>query len=93
VQQKYKSHTIVITSWGNLDPDGFRPEYRISRKAAIVSNSLKINQTFPTKKEAEDYALEVAKKWIDERGSDHPSTSTERGIDVTRKHPKTDSVF
>lgn len=93
MQQKYKSHTIVITSWGNLDPDGFRPEYRISRKAPIVSKSLKINQTFPTKKEAEAYALEIAKKWIDERGSDHPSTSTERGTDVTRKHPKTDSVF
>jgi hypothetical protein len=93
VQQKYKSHTIVITSWGNLDPDGFRPEYRISRKAPIVSKSLKINQTFPTKKEAEAYALEIAKKWIDERGSDHPSTSIERGADVSRKHLKKDSVF
>ena len=93
MQQKYKSHTIVITSWGNLDPDGFRPEYRISRKAPIVSKSLKINQTFPTKKEAEAYALEIAKKWIDERGSDHPSTLIERGIDVKRAPLKRNSIL
>ena len=47
---QYKSYTIVITSWANLDPDGFRPEYRISRKAPPVSQSLKINQTFSTRK-------------------------------------------
>jgi hypothetical protein len=78
MEHKYRSHTILITSWGSLDPDGFRPEYRINKKAPIVSQSLKINQTFPTRKEAEDYALQVAKKWIDERGSEHPSTSTEK---------------
>jgi hypothetical protein len=78
MEHKYRSHTILITSWGNLAPDGFRPEYRISRNAPIVSQSMKINQTFPTRKEAEDYALEVAKKWIDERGSKHPSISTEK---------------
>ena len=80
MQHQYKSYTIVITSWANLDPDGFRPEYRISKNPPIVSKSLKINQTFCTKKEAEDYALKVAKKWIDERGADHPSTSIERGL-------------
>lgn len=72
MEHKYRSHTIVITSWGNLDPDGYRPEFRISKKAPIVSQSLKINQTFPTRKEAEDYALQVAKKWIDGRKSDRP---------------------
>ena len=84
MQHQYKSYTIVITSWGNLDPDGFRPEYRISRKVPTVSHDRKINQTFSTEEEAEDYALQVAKKWIDERGSDHPSTSIERGSDVRR---------
>ena len=82
MQHQYRSYTIVITSWGNLDPDGFRPEYRISRKVPTVSHDRKINQTFSTKEEAELYALQVAKRWIDERGSDHPSTSIERGIDV-----------
>lgn len=72
MEHKYRSHTIVITSWGNLDPDGFRPEFRISKKAPIVSKSLKINQTFPTREEAENYALQVAKKWIDDRKSDQP---------------------
>jgi hypothetical protein len=84
MQHQYRSYTIVITSWGNLDPDGFRPEYRISRKVPTVSHDRKINQTFSTKEEAEDYALQVAKRWIDERGSDHPSTSIERGIDAGR---------
>ena len=93
MEHKYRSHTILITSWGNLAPDGFRPEYRISRKAPIISQSMKINQTFPTRKEAEDYALQVAKKWIDERGSDQPSTLIERGGDVNRKHLKKDSIF
>ena len=69
MEHKYKSHTIVITSWGNLDPDGFRPELRISKKTPIVFQSLKINQTFPTREEAEDYALQVAKKWIDDSKS------------------------
>jgi hypothetical protein len=80
MQHQYRSHTIIITSWANLDPDGFRPEYRISKKAPIVSHSLKINQTFRTRKEAEDYALQVAKKWIDERGSEHPSRSTKSAL-------------
>jgi hypothetical protein len=93
MQQQYKSYTIVITSWANLDPDGFRPEYRINRKAPPVSQSLKINQTFSTKKEAEDYALQIAKKWIDTRGSEQPSGSTERGVDIIRKRPKGDSMF
>ena len=93
MQHQYRSHTIIITSWANLDPDGFRPEYRISTKAPLISHSLKINQTFPTRKEAEDYALQVAKKWIDERGSEHPSTPTKKGVDVSRKHPKADSAF
>jgi hypothetical protein len=73
MQHQYTSYTIVITSWANLDPDGFRPEYRINRKAPPISQSLKINQTFSTKKEAEEYALQIAKKWIDARGSEHPS--------------------
>jgi hypothetical protein len=72
MQHEYKSYTIVITSWANLDPDGFRPEYRINRKAPPVYQSMKINQTFSTKKEAEDYALQIAKKWIDARGSEQP---------------------
>ena len=93
MQHKYKSHDIVITSWANLNPDGFRPEYRISMKTPSLSQSLKIDQTFPTRKEAEDHALQVAKKWIDERGSDHPSTLIEKGGDISRKPLKKDFVF
>ena len=93
MQHQYKSYTIVITSWANLDPDGFRLEYRISRNAPPLSQSLKINQTFSTKKEAEDYALQIAKKWIDARGSEQPAAAIERGVDLNRKRPKTDSIF
>ena len=61
----YKSHTILITTWGRLD--GFTPELRINKQVApIVCQTLKINQPFPTKAEAENFALEVAKRWIED---------------------------
>ncbi len=93
MQHKYKSYNIVITSWANLNPDGFRPEYRISMNTASLSQSLKINLTFATRREAEDYALQVAKKWIDEQGSNHSSTLIEKVGDKSRKPLKKDSVF
>jgi hypothetical protein len=47
--------------------DGFTPELRINKQLApLVFETLKINQTFPTKAEAARFALEVAKKWIDD---------------------------
>jgi len=65
MEHQYKSHKILITTWGRLD--GFTPELRINKQVApIVSQSLKISQPFPTKAEAESFALQVAKKWIDE---------------------------
>jgi hypothetical protein len=61
----YKSYTILITTWGRLD--GFTPELRINKQVApVVCQTLKINQPFPTKAEAESFALELAKKWIDD---------------------------
>ena len=69
MERKYKSHTIVITSWGRLEPDGFRPEVRISTITANLLKTLKMNETFPTKKEAETYALQVAQRWIDDTQS------------------------
>ena len=63
MKHQYKSHSILITTWGSLD--GFTTELRISKKAPNVFQSLKINRGFPTKAEAESYALEVAKRQID----------------------------
>jgi hypothetical protein len=63
MKHQYKSHAILITTWATLD--GFTTELRISKKAPNVFQSLKINRGFPTKSEAETYALEVAKKRID----------------------------
>ena len=63
MQHYYRFHAVVMTTWGSLD--GFTPEIRISKEAAIAFHTLKINQPFPTKAEAESYALEVAKRWID----------------------------
>ncbi len=61
----YKSHSILITTWGRMD--GFTPEIRINKQLApLVFETLKINQPFPTKAEAARFALEVAKKWIDD---------------------------
>ena len=75
MEHQYKSHKILITTWGR--PDGFTPEFRINKQVApIVSQSLKISQPFPTKAEAESFALQVAKKWIDEA-----NLTLRRGID------------
>ena len=61
----YKSHNILITTWGRMD--GFTPELRINKQLTpLIFETLKINQPFPTKAEAEVFALEAAKKWIDE---------------------------
>jgi hypothetical protein len=47
--------------------DGFTPELRINKQLApLVFETLKINQPFPTKAEAARFALEVAKRWIDD---------------------------
>jgi hypothetical protein len=70
MEHHYKSHTILITTWARMEPDGYTPELRISKKTAILQ-SLKINQTFPTRKQAESYAVEVAKTWIDYGNFDH----------------------
>jgi hypothetical protein len=63
MQHHYKFHRILMITWGRLD--GFTPEVRISKEAAIGYHTLKIPQPFPTKAEAESYALEAAKRWID----------------------------
>ena len=64
MKHQYKSQTILITTWASLD--GFTTELRISKKAPHLFQSLKINRSFPTKAEAEAYALEVAKRRIDQ---------------------------
>ena len=44
----YKSHSILITTWGRMD--GFTPELRINKQLVpLVFETLKINQPFPTK--------------------------------------------
>jgi hypothetical protein len=63
----YKSHRILITCWPTLDPFGFASEIRINNKHQLVVKSFKFAQRFDTKAEAETYALDAAKKWIDDR--------------------------
>ena len=66
----YKSHRILITTWGRMD--GFTPELRIAKQLApLVFETLKISQPFPTKAEAARFGLEVAKKWIDDGKPGH----------------------
>ena len=69
MEHAYKSHTIVITTWASLDRNGYTPEVRVSKKTPIVLQTLKLNNAFPTKEEAENFALEAAKKWIDDKNS------------------------
>ena len=65
MEHHYKAHSILISTWARLDPDGFTPELRISAKAHVILHTSKISQVFSTREEAEGYGLQVAKKWID----------------------------
>jgi hypothetical protein len=57
----YKSHNILITTWGRID--GFMPELRINKQLAPPRlRDMEINQPFPT--EAARFALEVVSKPI-----------------------------
>jgi hypothetical protein len=50
MEHYYKSHSILITTWGRMD--GFTPELRINKQLApLVFETLKINKPFPTKAE------------------------------------------
>jgi hypothetical protein len=64
---EYKSHSILVTLWPSLNPDGFIPDIRISNGAPLVFQKLKVTEAFPTKEEAEAHAIELAKNWIDGR--------------------------
>jgi hypothetical protein len=81
MEHAYKSHTIVITTWPCLDRNGYTPEVRVSRKAPIVFQTMRLNKAFPTKKEAANFGLEVAKKWIDEKNPKHSQPATESTVD------------
>jgi hypothetical protein len=78
MKHQYKSHSILITAWASLD--GFTTELRISKETPNVFQSLKINQSFPTKAEAETYALEVAKKRIDNVSPNRPKICRKRPV-------------
>ena len=77
----YKSYTILITTWGRLD--GFTPEVRIKQLAPLFFETLKINQPFPTKAEATRFALEVARRWIDD-GKPTPHKHGSKRLGVSR---------
>jgi hypothetical protein len=81
MEHAYKSHTIVITTWASLDRNGYTPEVRISKKALIDFQTLKLSNAFPTKEEAVN-ALEAAKKWIDDKNPKHPQAATECTVDT-----------
>jgi predicted negative regulator of RcsB-dependent stress response len=88
MEHKYKSHTIVITSWASLDRNGYTPEVRIAKKAPIIFQTLKLNKAFPTKEEAENFALEVAKKWIDDSNPDHAQASIQSTVPLTQNQKR-----
>ena len=82
MEHAYKSHTIVITTWARLDPNGYTPEVRISEKALIAFQTLKLNNVFPTKEEAENFALEAARKWIDDKNPKQSQAVTRSTVDA-----------
>jgi hypothetical protein len=66
LEHHYKAHSILISTWARLYPDGFTAELRISKKAHVILHTFKINQIFSSREEAEGYGLQAAKRWIDE---------------------------
>jgi hypothetical protein len=82
MEHAYKSHQIVITTWGSLERNGYTPEVRVSKKATAAFQTLKLNNAFRTKEEAENFALEVAKKWIDDKNPKHSQAATESTVDT-----------
>jgi hypothetical protein len=79
MEHAYKSHTIIITTWVCLDRNGYTPEVRVSTKAPVAFKTLKLNNAFPTKEEAQNFALDAAKKWIDDKNPKRKAATPEQG--------------
>ena len=88
MEHAYKSHRIVITTWASLDRNGYTPEVRA--KAPNVFQTLKLNIAFATKEQAENSALEVAKKWIDDDKPKYSQAATTVG-EIRNLFPLSDS--
>jgi hypothetical protein len=73
---------IVITTWACLDRNGYTPEVRVSTKAPVVFKTLKLNNAFPTKEEAQNFALEAAKRWIDEKNPRQSKAATQSTVNA-----------
>jgi hypothetical protein len=58
------------------------PRVRISKKAPIVLQTLKLNNAFQTKEKAENFALEAAKKWIDDKNPKKNEAATQSTVDA-----------
>ena len=82
MEHAYKSHTIVITTWACLDRNGYTPEVRVSTKAPVAFKTLKLNNAFPTKEEAENFALEATKKWIDDKKPKQSRAATQSTVNA-----------
>ena len=69
---------MVITTWPAFIEIGTRLSVGISKKASKVFQTVKLNDAFPVKEEAEKFAFDAAKKWIDEPSGDHSGASAKR---------------
>ena len=82
MEHAYQAHTIVITTWASLDRNGYTPEVRISKKPPIVFQTMKLNNAFPTKEEAENFALDAAKKWIDDKNPNQSKAAIQSTVNA-----------
>lgn len=73
MEHRYKFHNIQITCWPTLEPFGFVPEIRINNAKLILIKTVKLTERFQTRTEAETYALNIAKQWIDDSNPDPPT--------------------
>ena len=87
MEHAYNLTLIVITTWASLDRNGSTPEVRIAKKLPLILQTMRLNNAFPTKEEAEKFALGVAKKWIDEINSKHSPAAIKSTVDATSNRP------
>jgi len=68
MEEIYKGHDITTSAWQVTDTHEWQPKLVVTWNEAGKGNMKYPNfsRFFPTSQEAEEYALEFAKRWIDE---------------------------
>ena len=72
----YRHHIIGVRGGLNPETGRWTPEFTVSWKqdSTTMTREHSLNTSFSTEQEAEQHALQFAKKWVDD-GKEEPSAS------------------